>query len=55
MAQPSTTAPEQSLQDLLGKTTMDQIKADGIITIDEVEDALRAKGLDPEKYDHLYE
>ena len=54
MPQPFATG-QQSLHDLLGEMTWDEITSAGIITIEEIETALRAKGLDPEEFDHLPE
>ena len=55
MASPTPPTEQKSLQDLLGEVTWEDITADGIITIEEIERELKAKGYDPAEYDHLYE
>lgn len=55
MAPTPTPSQEQSIQDLLGKVTWEEIVADGIVTTEEIDAALKAKGYDPEDLMHLYE
>jgi hypothetical protein len=46
---------EKSLIERLGEVTWEQIKADGIITQDEIEAELQAKGYPPDSHDYLHE
>jgi hypothetical protein len=48
-------AHERSLREVIADLTWEQIVKDGIITADEIDADLRAKGLDPCKYDYLYD
>jgi hypothetical protein len=48
-------ADQPTLPEILASLTWEQITEDGIITIDEIEAALRAQGQDPAEFDHLYE
>jgi hypothetical protein len=50
-----TPAREKSLIELFGELTWEQIEADGIITQDEIEQELEAKGYPPDSHDYLYE
>lgn len=48
--------PERlSVAQMIAALTWEQIAEDGIITMEEVDAMLRAKGCDPSEYDHLYE
>ncbi|MCD6641110.1 MAG: hypothetical protein LT071_14505 [Nocardioides sp.] len=54
--------PERSPQphhptvaELLVDLTWEDLTSDGVITLDQIDAELRAKGLDPNKYDYLYE
>lgn len=40
---------------MLADLTWEQITEDGIVTIDEIDEMLRSKGLDPNALDYLYE
>ena len=40
---------------MIADLTWDQITADGVITTEEIDAMLRAKGLDPNEFDYLYE
>lgn len=33
----------------------DTVRADGVLTVDEIDAELRAKALDPGEFDHLYD
>lgn len=46
---------ERTFQQIISDLTWEDIVADGITTLEEIEADLRAKGLDPNKYDYLYE
>lgn len=46
---------ERTLREIIAGLTWADIVADGITTSEEIEAALIAKGLDPTKYDHLYD
>ena len=50
--------PERSgsltIAEMLADLTWEQVTADGVITIEEVDAMLRAKGLDPNEFDYLY-
>jgi hypothetical protein len=48
-------APERPLADIIAELTWEDLTADGYTTLEEIEAELRAKGLDPNKYDYLYE
>ena len=52
VAQP---APERSLAEIIQDLTWEDVLADGVITTQEIDASLRAKGLDPNGLDHLYE
>ncbi|SEC38580.1 hypothetical protein SAMN04489844_2199 [Nocardioides exalbidus] len=47
--------PERTLAEIIADLTWEDLVADGFITIEEIEADLRARGLDPNKYDYLYE
>lgn len=48
--------PDQpTITEILALLTWEQITSDGIITIEEIDAALRAQGHDPTEFDHLYE
>lgn len=47
--------PQRTVAELIADLTWDDLVADGIITLGEIEADLRAKGLDPCKYDYLYD
>jgi hypothetical protein len=44
-----------SAGDLLSQTSWEQIEADGVITLDEIERALESEGYSPDSHDHLHE
>lgn len=45
----------RSIAEMLADLTWEQITADGIITLEEIEEMLRAKGLNPnDGYEELY-
>ena len=46
---------QPTLPEILALLTWEQITDDGIITLEEVEAMLRAKGIDPCALDYLYE
>lgn len=46
---------ERPLQEIIADLTWDELAAGGIITLDEIDALLRAKGLDPTAYDYLYD
>lgn len=46
---------ERSLAEIIESLTWEQITEDGITTVEEIDAMLRAKGLDPNKYDYLYD
>lgn len=48
-------ADQPTLPEILALLTWEQITEDGVITLDEVDAMLRAKGLDPDALDYLYE
>lgn len=50
-----TSEPQLTVAEMLADLTWEQLTSDGIITLDEIEADLRAKGLDPNKYDYLYD
>lgn len=52
---PDLPVPERSLEEIIAGLTWEDLVADGIITTDEIAASLRAKGLDPNALDHLYE
>jgi hypothetical protein len=43
------------LKELVDATTWDMIMADGVITQDEIEAALEAKGYPPDSHDYLHD
>ena len=45
----------RTVAELLEGLTWEDLVADGIITLEEVEADLRAKDLDPNKHDYLYD
>lgn len=48
--------PDQpTLAEIIDSLTWEQITSDGIITLGEVEAMLRAKGVDPDALDYLYD
>lgn len=52
----SANAPRKpTLQELLDEITWEDIVADGITTIEEIEEMMRAKGVDPYEFDDLYD
>jgi hypothetical protein len=52
---PTVTPKEKSLIELFGELTWEEIKADGIITLSEIEKELEAKGYPPDSHDYLYD
>lgn len=46
---------ERALPEIIADLTWEQIVEDGITTTEEIDAMLRAKGVDPNKYDYLYE
>lgn len=46
---------ERSLPEIIADLPSEQIVADGVTTMDEIDAARRAKGLDPHRYDYLYD
>ena len=40
---------------MLADLTWEQVIADGVVTIEEIDAMLRAKGLNPNELDYLYE
>ena len=46
---------DRSLAEIIAELTWDDLVADGVITIEEIEADLRAKGFDPCEYDYLYD
>lgn len=61
MSEPSAeeSSPEATdsptVAELIAKLSWEQVVADGVITIEEIDVMLRAKGLDPQALDHLYD
>lgn len=52
---PQSQPPQPTVAKLLDDLTWDELTSDGVITLDEIDAELRAKGLDPNEYDYLYE
>ncbi|MFC0221192.1 hypothetical protein [Nocardioides zeicaulis] len=48
-------ASERTLAEIIADLTWEDIVADGVTTTEEIDAALRARGLDPNRYDYLYE
>ena len=46
---------QPTLTEIIASLTWEQIIEDGIITLEEIEASLVAKGLDPCKFDYLYD
>lgn len=53
--EPSPQPPQPTVAELLADLTWEDLTSDGVITLDEIDAEFRAKGLDPDKYDYLYE
>lgn len=49
-----TNEPERTLAEIIADLTWEDLFADGITTLEEIEVDLRAKGLDPDALDYLY-
>lgn len=54
-SQPAGPERGKTLREQFDELTWAEIEADGIITLDEIDAELRAKGLDPGEYDYLYD
>jgi hypothetical protein len=52
---PMLTPKTKRLSERLGELTWEQITADGIITLSEIEAALEAKGYPPDSHDYLHD
>ncbi|WP_165356833.1 hypothetical protein [Nocardioides zhouii] len=46
---------ERTLQQIIQDLTWADIVADGVTTLEDIESALRTEGVDPNKYDYLYD
>lgn len=44
-----------TVAEMVARLTWEQVVADGVITLDEIDAMLRAKGLDPNALDYLYD